>query len=92
MVEKRERKQGLQVSRFSGAGDGTRGSSEKETEYSVKSDGIFLTPLTESVKTDGIFLTASVDAVSVPGTCLRVAGAWGHVRRWKIFLKIWGCS
>ncbi|KAB2625823.1 S ribonuclease [Pyrus ussuriensis x Pyrus communis] len=39
-----------------------------ETEYSVNSDGIFLTPLTESV----------IDAVRVPGTCLRVAGACGR--------------
>ncbi|KAB2597279.1 S ribonuclease [Pyrus ussuriensis x Pyrus communis] len=54
---------------------GKKVSPEKVTEYSVNSDGIFLTPLTESVKTDGIFLTASVGAVSVPGTCLRVAGA-----------------
>ncbi|KAB2599027.1 S ribonuclease [Pyrus ussuriensis x Pyrus communis] len=57
---------------------GKKISPEKVTEYSVNSDGIFLTPLTESVKTDGIFLTASVDAVSVPGTCLRVAGACGR--------------
>ena len=89
MVEKRERKQGLQVSLFSGTGDGTGGSPGKETEYSVRLDGIFLTPLTESVRNNEIFLTASVDAVSVPGTCLRVAGAWGRVRRRKIFLKIW---
>ena len=89
MVEKRVRKLSLKFFQFSGAGDGTGDSPEKVTEYSVKSDGIFLTPLTESVKTDGIFLTASVDAVSVHRTCLRVAGAWGRVRRRKIILKIW---
>ena len=76
-VEKRVRKRRLQVFPVFGAGDVAGGSPGKVTEYSVKSDGIFLTPLTESVKTDGIFLTASVDAVSVPGTCLRVAGACG---------------
>ena len=44
----------------------------KKTEYSVRVDGIFLTPLTESVRNNGIFLTASVDAVRVRHTCLRV--------------------
>ncbi|KAB2612156.1 S ribonuclease [Pyrus ussuriensis x Pyrus communis] len=30
--------------------------------------------------------------IPVPSTCLRVGGAWERVRRWKIFLKIWGCE
>ena len=77
MVEKRRRKLSLKFSQFSGAVAGAGVSPEKVTEYSVKSDGIFLTPLTESVRNNGIFLTASVDAVSVRRTCLRVAGACG---------------
>ena len=52
---------------------------KKATEYSVNSDRIFLTPLTEPVSFNGIFrgfngifLTASIDTVSVPGTWPRV--------------------
>ena len=78
----------LNFSRFSDVGVWP----EKTTEYSVSLDEIFLTALTESVKVNGIFLMALTDAVSVAGTCLHVAGAWGRVRRQKIFLKIWGCS
>ena len=89
MVENRVRKHDLKFFQFSGAGDVAGGSPEKVTEYSVKSDGIFLTPLTESVRTNGIFLTAAVDVVSVPDTCLRVAGTWGRVWRRNFFLKIW---
>ena len=89
MVEKRVRKHGGKFFQFSGTADVAGVWPEKMTEYSVKSDGIFLTPLMESVRTNGIFLTALVDAVSVPGTCLRMVGAWGRVRRRKIFLKIW---
>ena len=76
------RKPELQVFPVSGAGDVAGDRRKKATEYSVNSDGIFLTPLTEPVRFngifrqfDGIFLTASVDTVSVPGTWPRVGGA-----------------
>ena len=92
LVEKRRNYKVLKISLFSGAGNGGGVWPEKMTEYSVSLDGIFLTALTASVRFNGIFLTALTDAVSVPGTCLHVADAWGRVRRWKFFLKIWGCS
>ena len=48
MVEKRRRKLSLKISQFSGAVAGAGGSPEKKGEYSVKSNGIFLTAVTES--------------------------------------------
>ena len=48
MVEKRRRKHGWKFSQFSGAVAGAGGSPEKKGEYSVKSNGIFLTAVTES--------------------------------------------
>ena len=69
-----------QVAGFPSSGAGDR--MKKATEYSVNSDGIFLTPLTEPVSFNeifrgfnGIFLTASVDTVSVHGTWPRGGGA-----------------
>ena len=48
MVEKRRRKLSLKITQFSGAVAGAGVSPEKKGEYSVKSNGIFLTAVTES--------------------------------------------
>ena len=57
MVEKRRRKLSLNFSQFSGAVAGAGVSPEKEGEYSVKFNGIFLTAVTASVREYSVSLT-----------------------------------
>ena len=58
MVEKRRRKLSLKITQFSGAVAGAGVSPEKTGEYSVKSNGIFLTAV------DGIWLDLTEYSVS----------------------------